>query len=336
MRSWRTRVFGGLTALALLAPSAGEARADLTLTQAGLDRGLTLTTFATGFPSSSGIGPLGIAFPASGGVLVSDWPGNVRLFATDTDGQLASNAHIGQSYGLTQAKGMDRSVDNIYMAQQGSSQLVQINNDGTFNRVIVGGMPGATGVLTNPNNGNLFVSTVTSNQVWQVNPVAMTKTLFVNANLDGMTTDGAILYGANNSTGHLLGYRISDGALVFDSGFVPGGIDGSALGADRLAGNIYVNTNAGTVVEVNLATGQQTLIATGGSRGDFVTIDPTNNTLLLTQTDRILRLNGPFGFPEPSTFTLGSLGALGLLGYCGRRRLKKGRPEGAPADKPCG
>jgi hypothetical protein len=327
----------GLTALALLAPSAREARADLTLTQAGQDRGLTLSTFATGFPSSSGVGPLGIEFPASGGVLVSDYPGNVRLFATDTDGQMASNAHIGQNYGLSQAVGLAQSGGNIYMTQQGMGRLVQINDNGTFNQVIVGGMTFATGLLTNPNNGHLFVSTAGTNQVWDVNPVAMTKTLFVNANLDGLTTNGTILYGANGSTGHLLGYRISDGALVFDSGFIPGGIDGSALGAGPLFGNIYVNTNSGTVVEVNLTTGQQTLIATGGSRGDFVTVDPYNNTLLLTQTDRVLRLNGTFGTaPEPSTLVLGSLGALGLLGYCGRRRLQKGRPEGAPADKLCG
>jgi hypothetical protein len=32
------------------------------------------------------------------------------------------------------------------------------------------------------------------------------------------------------------------------------------------------------------------VIATGGSRGDFVTVDPNDGTLLLTQTDRILRL----------------------------------------------
>ena len=31
-----------------------------------------------------------MVFPASGGVLVSDGPGNVRLFPTDTDGQNAT------------------------------------------------------------------------------------------------------------------------------------------------------------------------------------------------------------------------------------------------------
>jgi hypothetical protein len=44
---------------------------------------------------------------------------------------------------------------------------------------------------------------------------------------------------------------------------------------------------------VDLATGAQTLLASGGSRGDLVAVDPSDATLLLTQTDRILRLHGP-------------------------------------------
>ena len=90
---------------------------------------------------------------------------------------------------------------------------------------------------------------------------------------------------------------------------------------------IFVNTNGGTVVEVNLATKVQTLIASGGSRGDFVTVDPSNNTLLLTQSDRILRLSGGnFGpVPEASTFVstgLLLLGGLGLL-LMARKRSRK-------------
>lgn len=61
--------------------------------------------------------------------------------------------------------------------------------------------------------------------------------------------------------------------------------EGIALGTCTLAGKAYVNTNGGTVVEVDLTTSALTVIPTGGSRGDFVTVDP-NNSLLLTQTDR--------------------------------------------------
>ncbi len=78
--------------------------------------------------------------------------------------------------------------------------------------------------------------------------------------------------------------------MVFQSGTIATGPDGIALGTGPVAGNLFVNTNGGTVVEVNLKTAAQTIIASGGSRGDFVTVDPNNGTLLLTQTDRIMRL----------------------------------------------
>ena len=87
--------------------------------------------------------------------------------------------------------------------------------------------------------------------------------------------------------------------MVFDSGAISGGVDGIALGKGPVAGNLFVNTNGGTVVEVNLATAAQTLIASGGSRGDFVTVDPNNGTLLVTQSDRIMRLvPGVFAIPQ--------------------------------------
>jgi PEP-CTERM motif len=345
--SMRTRRPCGLTVLVwgaflLLLGLAEPCKAALVLTSAGIAEGLTLSTFASGFPNTSNVGPLGIVFPASGGVLVSDLPGNVRRFTTDTDGQLASGAVLGQSYGNDLAQDIARLGNNIYMTQRGNlNQLIQINDNGTFNRVIVGGMPGALGLVANPTNGHLIVSTGGDNQLWDVNPVTLTKTPFISTSFDGMTTDGTILYGAEDLgalNGHVLGFRLSDKSLVFDSGLIPGGVDGTSLGFGKLAGNIFVNTNSGTVFEVNLATGLQTLIATGGSRGDFVSPDPNDNSLLLTQTDRIIRLTAPSGsgfgppppvlpltVPEPSSLALLSLGGLALASW---RRWRK-RPATA-------
>src|SRR5580704_17015861 len=81
-------------AFAVAAGLSAAGRADpitMTLTPAGAAE-FTISTFADNFPTTGFCcGPLGIAFPTSGGaVMVADYPGNVRVFATDTDNQLAS------------------------------------------------------------------------------------------------------------------------------------------------------------------------------------------------------------------------------------------------------
>jgi hypothetical protein len=302
-------------------------RAALTLTPAGVAQGLSLSTFASGFPSSGSVGPLGIGFTSTGGVIVSDFPGNVRVFATDTDNQTAASAPIGQNYGLGNAVGIAQVGNTFYMTQQGNGDLVQINSNGTFNQAIVAGLPSATGIITNPLNGHLFVSTLGNNVIWDVDPVAKSKTLFVNAAPDGLSIspDGKTLYGAL-STSHIVGYDTTTKAVVFDSGAIPGGIDGTAVGTGLFAGLIFANTNGGTLVEVNLSTLAQTTIATGGSRGDFVTIDPATNTLLITQTDSIIRLTGASftTVPSPGSLTMmatGILGSLGAYGWIRRRSV---------------
>jgi hypothetical protein len=327
----------------LLLGSARPANADLALTQAGLDQQFKLTTFATGFPSIYDIGPLGIVFPAGGGVLVSDYPGNVRLFPNSSDGQVAGP--VVQNYGFGNAVGLAQVGNAIYMAQQTRGAVVQLNPDGTWKQDVVTGLPLATGIVANPANGHLIVSTASVvNKVFDVNPTAGTGTPIINAELDGLTItrDGSKLYAASEN-GHLVGYDLANGAKqMFDSGFIPGQIDGAVLGTGSLAGNIFVNTNDGTVVEVNLATGLQSLIAAGGSRGDFVMVDPTNDSLLLTQTDRIVRLTPPPGggfggnapgpadptVPEPSTAALLVLGGGALAGW---RRWRGRRSHSTPA-----
>ncbi len=102
-----TAATAGLLALTAAALSTAQpAQAQLTLTPAGTALGLGLTTFATGFPNAFNVGPLGIAFPNAGGVLVSDYPGNVRLFPTDTNGQNAASVPVAQNYGQSNALGL--------------------------------------------------------------------------------------------------------------------------------------------------------------------------------------------------------------------------------------
>ncbi len=270
----------------------------LNLTPAGRAAGFTLSTFATGFPQRiDGFGPAGITFPASGGVLVADAPGNVRLFPSDTDGQNVTQASPAASYGDSSASGLARVGNSLYLMMGGLNQVARVNANGTVAQVIAS-VPGADGVTVDTLNGHLFVSSF-NGPIYDVDPVAGTATPFLQVPSDGLAFDAAtgILYAALYSDAgpgyRVQGFNIASKAKVFDSGPIMSGPDGVALGIGAMAGNLFVNTNGGTVVEINLQTNAQTIIASGGSRGDFVTVDPSNGTLLVTQSDRIMRLAAP-------------------------------------------
>jgi len=303
-----------------------NARAQLSLTTTGSALGFTLSTFADGFPFANSTGPLGIGFRNDGGVIVTDAPGNVRVFSTDKDGQHAGSAVIGQTYGFGNAVGLSQIGNNFYMARQLTGDVVQINPDGTFKQEIVTGIPRATAVIANPSNGHLFVSSVNSNQIWDVDPIGMTKTLFAGIQADGLATDGSTLFAESNS--HIVGYNILSKVQTFDSGVIPENPDGVAIGEGNISGNLFVNTNGGTLYEINTTTLAKTLIASGGTRGDFVEVDP-NGSLLMTQTDSIMRLTPPSGgtfsaTPEPGTLALlSSLGLCSCAGLMLRKRPRK-------------
>jgi DNA-binding beta-propeller fold protein YncE len=302
----------------------GAAQAALTLTAAGVAQGLSLSTFATGFPNGGGVGPLGIVFPTSGGVLVSDTFGNVRLFPSNADGQNAASAPVGQIYGGDGASGMALIGSKIYASQGVNGRVVQLNPTGTFNQTIVSGLDRPVGLVANPVNGQLYTLTAAFNQVFDIDPIAKTATLFATVPVpDGLfvTPDGKTLYVAATGLTHVLGFDIQSKTQVFDSGMVlPGSIDGIAIGTVQSVPMHFVNMNFGSLAEVNLTTLAQTIIATGGSRGDFVTIDPATNTLLVTQTDSILRLHGPIFVPEPSSYLLLGIGLVCLLAFSRGRR----------------
>jgi hypothetical protein len=68
-------------------------------------------------------------------------------------------------------------------------------------------------------------------------------------------------------------------AFYSGNGHAPDGTGVIAGGA--LAGDINVNDNDGTVGLIDPSTGTETIIASGGTRGDFVSPDLTNGTLFL-------------------------------------------------------
>lgn len=310
----------------LIASAQTSLQAQMSLTSAGTSQGLSLTTFVSNVPNS-GIGPLGTAFEPDGSVLQVDYnAGTIVRLPSDADGQNFASGTVQSTWGGNNPTDLAQVNGVTYLTRQGTGDLVALNNDGTFNHIVVGGMPAATGLAADPFTGHLFVSTLGNNVIWDVDPIAGTKTPFVNQSADGLTLspDGTILYAEVG--GHILGFNTTSKAQVFDSGFI-NGADGAAAGTGFFTGELFVNTNFGQLVEVNEATSAQTLIGTGGSRGDFVTVDTTNNTLLITQTDRVLRLNGASftSTPEPSVLSLLCAGLAGLAILRRRRETTMSR-----------
>lgn len=113
----------------------------LTLTSAGRADGFSLSTFATGFPVASSIGPMGIVFPPGGGVLVSDASGNVRRFASDAVGQSAAATPpvAGASDGAGNGAGLARVGANLYLMMPTLGEIAQLNGNGTVKGVMAHG-----------------------------------------------------------------------------------------------------------------------------------------------------------------------------------------------------
>jgi hypothetical protein len=272
----------------------------LTLTSPGTADGFTLTTFATGYVQDKG--PLGITFTPGGGVMVADASDAVRVFPTDTDNQNAGNITPGGTFpGYLNAEGLAHVGSTFYLTQQGNGEIAQLNADGSFNQNVIG-LSYPVGIVVNPANGHLLVAAQGLGTIVDVNLGASPPTYgtVVPLNADGLaiTPDGTELYAAiyfGTDSGHVLGFSTSTWAQNFDSGAISGHPDGIALleSGGSLAGDLVVNTNGGTVILVNPATNAQTVIASGGTRGDFAALDSNNGSVLLTQSTAIDRLIPP-------------------------------------------
>lgn len=300
----------------------------LTLSTQASSAGYSLTTFASGFPSNFGLGPLGITFTDNSHVLVSDYVGDMRVFS-NSDGQLAGSPTASYGGPLTSV-GLATLDGHTYLADRARSRIIEVSSTGVLVKSIVTNIGAPTGLVANPLDHTLLFGDPFGGQgIFRVDPTLQTtqRVLTSNDHIDGLAFDAATdrLYVAAASAGgggHVLGYDSSFNK-VFDSGPInaaDSSIDGLALGHGGLSGNIYVNTNDGQFIQVNLGTSVQTVIANGGSRGDFVAVAP-DGTLLITQSDSILRLRAPTGsgfgdpatVPEPSNLLVFS--ALVLLGF---------------------
>jgi hypothetical protein len=307
-------------AIALLAaPSVSHAA--MTPTAAATTRGFTVSTFVYNVPNVSTVGPLGVAYRIDGKVLVTTATGTIRIYPSHASMQTVPTTIVGP-FGTSNtqclAQVQQSGVWKYYMSQDPLGRVVEIDQDGVILQTIVN-LPGALCLvpypaqIVNTHTGHLFATAEGSSNVFEIDPIAKTITTFVTnagTNPDGLTfsADGATLYVACYGNFQVRGFSIATSALVWSSPATvpPARPDGLAIGEGTLSGYLYANCNEGVIWEFGLPggphAGEVNLIATGGSRGDFIAADPAiycgslgHPSLLLSQTDRMIRLDPPGG-----------------------------------------
>lgn len=311
---------------AALCVTAFQAQA-LSLTADAIANGFTLSLTIDSIPASGYCcGPLGIATNSAGQIVMQDYPNGANYVFANHDGQhfsdaLSSAAYWSYSYGaaIANSGGQLYATNNDY-----GGVIFRLESDGTKGLALTGTGAGGHGLWTNPATGHLVAGNYDG--IRDIDPATSTVTQLVSGiDVDGVSVspDGTVVYAA--SGGHVYGWKYN-GDFVYDSGYL-GSPDGTGviMGSTPFAGDIVANANDGTVWLLNPTTGVNMLLATGGTRGDYVGVDNTNGSLFLTQTDSVYRLTcgadctftNPI--PEPDTLALAGVG-LGLLGVVLRRR----------------
>ena len=331
------RMFRSVALAGLIAWFGGGAQAGLTLTAAGIADGFTLSTFVSGY--NAGYGPLAQGVLPNGKIITgSAFDQKIYVF-DDVDGQTLGSAISATPYACQTGNcnyAMATAGGQVYGAQAFGGIYEKFAANGTrtpIPNLQAAGLFGHLGVWGNPSNGHLIAA---SNQgLVEIDPVAGTFRI-INGSLfpDGVSVspDGSTAYVENG--GAIQAYRISDGALLhtYFTGHAPDGT--GVITGGIFDGDVIVNNNDGTVglLDIHLADGdpaQFTIIASGGTRGDFVSPDLNNGTLFISQNEQVARLScgpgcsiggPPPGLPEPGSLALLGLGAFALVAVRRRKR----------------
>ena len=317
------------------------AKANLILNATGIADGFSVTTFATGLPSSLQEGPFGttVVGNGSGGynVLVEDYASAALYVFNDVDGQTPGTALLTRSFGPT-AEGF-ATLNGVAYGGNGTS-FGSFSSTGVFTPFGIPGLPTPLwGLAADSATGELIASTFGGGLI-AINPTTNTFRT-INASLssiDGISLSADGLTAYIEISGSVKAYNVLTGAFIKTLA-APAGLyapDGTGVisSSNTLNGQVIVNDNYGNLYLANPSANTITIIGSNvNERGDYTSPDFSNGTLLLVYSDQIARLScgagcaigstpPPSGVPEPASVSLLSIGlaGFGLLGARLRRK----------------
>jgi uncharacterized repeat protein (TIGR01451 family) len=284
--------------------------------------GWVASDYATGFPSGSAGGPIGLVFDGSGNLLVGDAQ-SADMYKIPPGGGGAAANKLADGYGGAEGLAFDKS-GRLYMARGTKHDVVELNPaSGEVLRTVVTGLPCPVGLATDPLSGDLFVSNVfcPGGGIYRISGFAngpgVARLYAGRQDADGLTfaPDGTLFAAAGSEIIRISGTNTGNPGSVSDVAAVPK-VDGIAYAPDAGGDYLVANRNDGEIDRVDF-NGTLTPLLTGGSRGDLVTVGP-DHCLYADLADRIIKMG-----PASGQCTFAAPVQPGLGGVLGERVAKR-------------